>query len=285
MDQGKKPRVSVTRDSELPIRIPAGVDSPKNATSLLFGNLPPLSPMTIEIKPEAEPSESQGGLQDEGSSPDEEAPPKRVDWALDDLDPYLRVVWKNHSIKPKRSKWIKTRAIEVVRDFEEMRNTQYPEKEFREMVIEVATNIAEQCEAASKSKPRSADSTPVGNINPKIQSTPMGSLRIVNSSSNDRERLKTENKEVRFTPRHQSEIPADLTTKPRPDQVNTTWEERTRLYQQRESEMDLYGSTQIPDKVSCTSKDQPTTCGSTRSSSRKPSKRSRLIWAYGQTPH
>ena len=174
MDQGKKPRVSVTRDSELPIRIPAGVDSLKNATSLLFGNLPPLSPMTIEIKLEAEPSESQGGLQDKDSSPDEEAPPKRVDWALDDLDPYLQVAWKNHSIKPKRSKWIKTRAIEVVRDFEEMRNTQYPEKEFREMVIEVATNIAEQCEAASKSKCRSVDSTPVGKINPKIQSTPMG---------------------------------------------------------------------------------------------------------------
>ena len=95
-----------------------------------------------------------------------------------------------------------------------MRNTQYPEKEFYEMVIKVATNIAEQCKAASKSKPRSVDSTPVGNINPKIQSTPMGSLRIVNSSSNDKEKLKTENKEVRFTPGHQSEIPADIRTKP-----------------------------------------------------------------------
>ena len=89
MDQGKKPRVSITKDSELPIRIPAGVDSPKNATSLLFGNLPPLSPMTIEIKPEAEPSESQGGLQGKDSSLDEEALSKRVNWALDDLDPYL----------------------------------------------------------------------------------------------------------------------------------------------------------------------------------------------------
>ena len=73
----------------------------------------PLTPTATEMKQKLEPSESQGDFQLGNNSSNKEAPPKKVDGPLNDLEPYLRMVWKKHHIKPKRSKWIKTHAIEV----------------------------------------------------------------------------------------------------------------------------------------------------------------------------
>src|SRR6267154_3078862 len=118
-------------------------------------------------------------------------------------------------------------------------------KELREMVIKVTMNLTEQCEATSKSKARSTDTTPESNIIPKLLNTPEGYRRVVNADSNVNEKSETEIKEVHFTPGPHSEIPADLTTKPQPDQVHLTWEERTWLCQLRDEELTLYGKTRI----------------------------------------